>query len=108
MYELLTVLEHSAVEIRQLLTAYDDASELPGRVQEEDPDGTGRKASRGPSRPTEATALCERRAALLNQLHSGAQWLPRAVAITQGVAASMDRELAVWEGEDAEHDGGQP
>jgi hypothetical protein len=49
----------------------------------------------------EVLALDESRAALQSELKIGARWLPYAVAAVQGVAASMDRALARWEGEDA-------
>lgn len=100
MIALLDLLQRSGDEIRHLLSVYDDATTMPGRRQPGvDADG-GRQATHGPSRPTETTALDPRRLDLLAQLKNGALWLPRAVAIAQGVAASMDRALATWEGAD--------
>lgn len=102
MTELLDSLVQAADEVRQFLTAYGDAVTMPGRRRSGvDADGTGRQATHGPSRPTEVTALDECRNALLAELKTGASHLPYAVAVVQGVAASMDRMLARWEGEDA-------
>jgi hypothetical protein len=64
-----------------------------------DADGTGRQATRGPSRPTEDLVLDERRTALQDELKMGAAWVPRAIAMVRGVTASMDRALSSWEGE---------
>jgi hypothetical protein len=100
MTALLGVLQQDMEEVRHLLTVYDDAVTMPGRRQPGvDADG-GRQATHGPSRPTEACALDERRTALHAELKIGALWLPRAIAIVRGVAASMDRALANWEGAD--------
>ncbi|WP_435822003.1 DUF7169 domain-containing protein [Micromonospora parva] len=100
MIDLLHQLEHHAGEIRQFVTVYDDAVTMPGRRRPGvDADG-GRQASHGPSRPTEATAIDERRCDLQEELKTGAHWLAYAVAATAGVAASMDRALSRWEGED--------
>lgn len=101
MIDLLDALEREMTELRQFVTAYDDAVAMPGRVPDVDADGTGRQATHGPSRPTEATALDGRRVALQAELKIGASQLPYAVAIVRGVTASMDRALARWEGEDA-------
>lgn len=102
MIELLDALERSATELRQFVSAYGDAVTMPGRRRPGvDADGTGRQAMHGPSRPVEALALDESRAALLAELKSGALQLPYAVAVVQGVSASMDRALARWEGEEA-------
>lgn len=102
MADLLTALERDMGELRQLMAAYDDAVSMPGRRQSGvDADGTGRQATHGPSRPTEATALDECRIALHAELKNGASQLPYAVAVVRGVSASMDRALARWEGEDA-------
>lgn len=76
---------------------------MPGRVPDVDADGTGRQATHGPSRPTELTALDERREALARELKTGAAQLPYALAYVRGVSASMDRALSRWEGEDV-HD----
>jgi hypothetical protein len=97
----LDTIEQSVSEIRQFVIAFGDAATMPGRTPDVDADGTGRRATSGPTRPTEATALDGRRAALQEELKNGAKWLPYAVAAIQGVSASMDRALARWEGEDA-------
>jgi hypothetical protein len=100
MIDLLDALQRDMDELSQFLNAYDDAIAMPGRRQSGmDADG-GRQATHGPNRPTEATALDERRTALRAELKNGAAWLPRAVAIVRGVTASMDRALALWEGEE--------
>jgi hypothetical protein len=102
MIALLDALERDLGELRQMLTAYDDAVTMPGRRRlGVDADGTGRQATHGPSRPTEATALDECRAALQAELKNGVRWLPYAVAAVRGVTASMDRALSSWEGEDS-------
>ncbi|MER7922131.1 hypothetical protein ABTY96_03170 [Streptomyces sp. NPDC096057] len=100
MIDLLDALIEAASEVRQFVNAYGDAQTMPGRVPDVDADGTGRLASRDPGRPTERTALDERRQALTAELKSGAAQLPYAVAVVRGVSASMDRALARWEGED--------
>lgn len=101
MIELLDALERAASEVRQFVNAYGDAVTMPGRRPDVDADGTGRQATHGPSRPVEALALDECRAALGAELKNGVQWLPYAVAAVMGVSASMDRALANWEGEDS-------
>lgn len=105
---LLLVLQGEVDELRQMLTALDDAVTMPGRGPDVDADGTGRQPTRGPSRPTEAMALDERRAALRAELKNGVKWLPYAIAAVRGVSASLDRSLATWEGEDPiqQHPGG--
>lgn len=98
--DLVTALARDVAELRQFLTAYDDAVTMPGRRRSGvDADGD-RQATHGPSRPTEATALDERRADLQTELKNGALQLPYAIAVVRGVTASMDRALARWEGED--------
>ncbi|WP_425841979.1 DUF7169 domain-containing protein [Streptomyces fractus] len=92
-------MERDLTECRQFVNAYGDAVTMPGRVPDVDADGTGRQATHGPSRPTEATALDERRAALQAELKTGVSQLPYAIAVVRGVTASMDRALARWEGE---------
>ncbi|MFD5160999.1 hypothetical protein ACFWMJ_23470 [Streptomyces hawaiiensis] len=108
MVELLDIIDQAAVEVRQFISAYGDAVTMPGRRPDVDADGTGRQATHGPSRPTEATALDEPRQALQAELNSGARWLAYAAAAVSGVSASMDRALSRWEGEDASlpHPGG--
>ncbi|WP_435834271.1 DUF7169 domain-containing protein [Streptomyces chartreusis] len=101
MTDLLDALTDAVRELRQFVTAYDDAVTMPARRQAGvDADG-GRQATHGPSRPTEACALDECRAALQAELKNGAGQLPYAVAVVLGVSASMDRALARWEGEEA-------
>lgn len=100
MTDLIEALIQAAREVRQFVSAYDDAVTMPGRRPDVDADGTGRTATTGPSRPTEATALDGRRLALRTELKNGADWLAYAVAATRGVSASMDRALTHWEGED--------
>ncbi|WP_420705681.1 DUF7169 domain-containing protein [Streptomyces sp. NRRL F-5630] len=108
--DLVTALQEAVDEVRQMVVIYSDAVHMPGLGPEQDPDGTGRKATTGPSRPTERTALDERRQALRDELNKGASQLPYAIAVVRGVAASMDRALACWEGEvpaisgDGQHD----
>ncbi|MEV7425205.1 hypothetical protein [Streptomyces sp. NPDC091212] len=97
---LLSSLDSELSEVRRLLDIYDDAVTMPGRRPDVDADGTGRRASSGPSRPTEIAALDEARDALLSELHTGARQVAYAVAYVRGVAASMDRALLRWEGED--------
>lgn len=87
-------------EMTHLLAAYDDAVTMPGRMPDVDVDGTGRKATTGPSRPTERTALDEARAALQHELDTGVEHLTRARAYVLGTTAAMDRALARWEGEE--------
>ncbi|MFD9442110.1 hypothetical protein [Streptomyces sp. NPDC060001] len=101
MIALLNTLQRDLNELRQMVTAYGDAVTMPGRRPDVDADGTGRQATHGPSRPTEATALDERRAVLQRELNNGAAWLPHAIAMVRGVSASMDRALSSWEGEDS-------
>jgi hypothetical protein len=94
-------IDQAVSEIRQFVSAYGDAVTMPGRRRPGvDADGTGRQATHGPSRPTEDAAICERRAALYDELNNGARWLPYAAAAVRGVSASMDRALSDWEGED--------
>lgn len=100
MTDLLDALEQAASEVRQFVNAYDDAVTMPARRGTGvDADG-GRQAKSGPSRPVEALALDESRAALHAELKNGVRWLPYAVAAVRGVSASMDRALALWEGEE--------
>lgn len=104
----LDALERAVTEIRQFVTAYGDAVTMPGRRRPGvDADGTGRQATHGPNRPTEDTAICERRGALQAELKNGADQLPYAIAVVRGVSASMDRALAHWEGEDASSSQGE-
>lgn len=106
--QLLTVLQKELKELRQMVNIYDDAMTMPGRRSDVDPDGTGRQATHGPSRPTELTALDPAREALVRELNNGATYIPYAIAYVRGVTASMDRALSKWEGEDQEtaHSGG--
>ncbi|MGW0468285.1 DUF7169 domain-containing protein [Streptomyces sp. NPDC003027] len=99
MNQLLDTLEHDVSELRQMVSIYEDAVTMPGRVPDVDVDGTGRQATHGPSRPTERIALDDQREALQRELNSGATHLPYAAAVVRGVIASMDRALSRWEGE---------
>ncbi|MFD5198852.1 hypothetical protein ACFWM7_01515 [Streptomyces sp. NPDC058375] len=87
-------------EMDRLLSIYDDAVTMPGRTPDMDADGTGRKASTGPSRPTERVALDEARTALQHELATGIEYLTRARAYVLGTTAAMDRALLRWEGEE--------
>ena len=98
--EFVAALDRGLIELRQMVSVYDEAVTMPGRRRSGvDADG-GRQATHGPSRPTEVVALDGRRHGLQEELKRGVLWLPRAIAIVQGVTASMDRALARWEGED--------
>lgn len=101
--DLLDTLERDLIEIRQMVSVYEDAVSMPGRRPEVDPDGTGRRMTADPSRPTENIALDGARAALLEQLETGAKDVAYAIAYVRGTIASMDRTLARWEGEEAVH-----
>lgn len=103
---LVDALQRDVDDLRRMASVCGDALTMPGRVPDVDPDGTGRRASHGPSRPTERTALDDTRAALRNELDSGAAQLPYAVAVVRGVTASLDRALARWEGEGPVYDTG--
>lgn len=103
--DLVDVLQVDIDDLRRLLSIYDDAVTMPGRRPDVDADGTGRLAAHGPSRPTENLVLDEHRMALQAELKNGVAWLPRAIAMVRGVAASMDRALSVWEGESADAGG---
>jgi hypothetical protein len=100
MTDLVKALESALTELRHMVSVYDDAVTMPGRRPDTDPDGTGRQATHGPSRPTELTALDPAREALARELNRGAAQLPYAIAVVRGVTASMDRALFLWEGED--------
>ncbi|MFB7823828.1 DUF7169 domain-containing protein [Streptomyces hydrogenans] len=102
--ELADQLSTHLAELRQLMSAIEDASTMPGRVPDADADGTGRQATRGPARPTERIALDSRRLALAEELKRAAGQLPYAVAVVRGIVASMDRSLAAWEGEEPVYD----
>lgn len=97
---LLIMLDRDLTELRQMASAYSDAVTMPGRRPDVDADGTGRRATSGPTRPTERTALDEDRTALVDELNSGIPHLIHAIAHVRGVTASMDRALLRWEGED--------
>ncbi|WP_327379398.1 DUF7169 domain-containing protein [Streptomyces sp. NBC_01212] len=101
--DLVDTLERDLIELRQMVSVYDDAVTMPGRHPDVDPDGTGRRATKDPSRPTEIIALDGARAALREELNTGASHLVYAIAYVRGVTASMDRALLRWEGEDADH-----
>jgi hypothetical protein len=97
---LLDTLQSDLDELRHMASVYDDATTTAGLIPDVDPEGTGRQATHGPSRPTERTALDGARAALTRELNNGATQLPYAIAVVRGVTASMDRALSAWEGED--------
>lgn len=103
---LVTALQHDLDELSHFLSIYEDAVTMPGRRPGMDADGTDRQATHGPPRPTEDTVLDMRRTGLQAELHNGAHWLPRAIAIVRGVTASMDRALSAWEGESTDAAGG--
>ncbi|MFI2212991.1 hypothetical protein [Streptomyces sp. NPDC020141] len=96
---LMDALDDDVKELRRMVCIYGDAATQPGRIPDEDADGTGRRASREPARPTERTALDHARAALHSELNNAAHRLPYALAEVRGVTASMDRALSVWEGD---------
>lgn len=104
--ELLNTLQHDVDELRHLVSVYDDAVTMAGRHPAADADGTGRQGTRGPSRPTEMIALDPHREGLHKELNIGAPYITYAIAYVRGVAASMDRALSVWEGEDSAPLGG--
>ncbi|MGW1547473.1 DUF7169 domain-containing protein [Streptomyces sp. NPDC002346] len=97
---LLDTLERDLIELRQMASIYDDAVTMPGRRPDVDPDGTGRKGTTDPSRPTENIALDSAREALRKQLETGISHTTYAIAYVRGATASMDRALAHWEGEE--------
>jgi hypothetical protein len=103
---LLDTLERDLIELRQMASIYDDAVTMPGRRPDVDPDGTGRKATTDPSRPTENIALDSAREALWKQLEIGISHTTYAIAYVRGATASMDRALAHWEGEEVHVPGG--
>ncbi|WP_420707701.1 DUF7169 domain-containing protein [Streptomyces sp. ATexAB-D23] len=103
---LLDTLDRDLIELRQMVSIYDDAVTMPGRRPDVDPDGTGRRMTADPSRPTENIALDSSRAELLEQLETGISYVTRALAYVRGATASMDRSLARWEGEEVQIPGG--
>ncbi|WP_449768981.1 DUF7169 domain-containing protein [Kitasatospora fiedleri] len=64
-----------------------------------DPDNTGRRASTGPGRPTEDTALDEGRLAVATEIRTAVQYMRVAAAHIRGCRAALDRALSAWEGE---------
>lgn len=104
--DLLDTLERDLIDLRQMVSIYDDAVTMPGRSPDVDPDGIGRRATAGPSRPTENIALDGSRAELLEQLEIGISYTTYAMAYVRGATASMDRALARWEGEEVQEPGG--
>ncbi|GGY88961.1 DUF7169 domain-containing protein [Streptomyces nitrosporeus] len=95
---LLDTLRRDLDELRHMVTVYDDAMTMPGRTPDVDPDGTGRRMTADPSRPTEIIALDGARAALKSELKNGATYVAHAIAYVRGTTASMDRALLRWEG----------
>ncbi|MFB7919361.1 hypothetical protein [Streptomyces sp. NPDC056061] len=100
MTALATALERELAELRQMISIFDDAVTMPGRIPDVDPDGTGRQATHDPSRPTERTALDQRRVELVDTLKIGTEYVTCALAYVRGTTAAMDRSLAAWEGEE--------
>lgn len=105
LYDLIDALDRAVSDLRRMMSIYDDALTMPGRTPDVDPDGTGRRATSGPSRPTERTALDDDRTRLAAQVKNGIPHIASATAHVRGVVAAMDRALAVWEGE--EHEAGE-
>lgn len=104
--QLLDILDQELTTLRQMMGIYDDALTMPGRRPDVDPDETGRQATHGPSRPTEAIALDEARALMRTAVRTGVSYAARATACIRGAHAVMDRALSVWEGEPmGGHDG---
>lgn len=103
---LLDTLERDLIDLRQMVSIYDDAVTMPGRRPDVDPDGTGRKATTDASRPTENIALDSAREALRKQLEIGISHTTYAIAYVRGATASMDRALTHWEGEEVQVPGG--
>ncbi|MFJ3084431.1 hypothetical protein ACIPJG_32405 [Streptomyces halstedii] len=101
--DLLDTLERDLISLRQMVAIYDDAVTMPGRRPDVDADGTGRRMTADPGRPTENIALDGARAALRAELNTGASQLAYAIAYVRGVTASMDRALLRWEGEEPVH-----
>ncbi|MGP3750845.1 DUF7169 domain-containing protein [Streptomyces sp. IBSNAI001] len=97
---LLDRLQRDLNEMRKMVDIYDDAVTMPGRRPDVDPDGTGRRATADPSRPTENIALDGAREALRAELNTGISHVTVATAYVRGATASMDRALSLWEGED--------
>ncbi|WP_425608700.1 DUF7169 domain-containing protein [Streptomyces albipurpureus] len=97
---LIDALDRDLSELRQMVSACGAAVNAPGRRPDVDADGTGRRVSSGPSRPTERYALDETREDLQCELNIGATRLTHAIAHVRGITASMDRALSRWEGRD--------
>ncbi|WP_455907086.1 DUF7169 domain-containing protein [Streptomyces niveus] len=93
-------LERDLTELRQMVTIFEDAATMPGRRRSATDADEGRRATKGPSRPTEDTALDDSRVALQEQMRTGTTYVTQAIALVRGVTASMDRALSQWEGED--------
>ncbi|WP_435858644.1 DUF7169 domain-containing protein [Streptomyces varsoviensis] len=98
---LVTVLHKDVSELGRVLNICEDMIDTPGRRPSADPDGTGRLATRGPSRPTEEIALDEARQDVVAQHRTGITYITHAIAYVRGVRADLDRALSHWEGDEA-------
>lgn len=104
--QLMGTLTSDLAEMGQLLSVAQEIHLLPGRRPDVDPDETGRRATAGPSRPTEATALDEARLLVDHELKTGTAHLIQAIALVRGITAALDRAISWWEGEPVAMDGG--
>ncbi|WP_459650224.1 DUF7169 domain-containing protein [Kitasatospora sp. Ki12] len=105
--DLAAALTRDLAEIPRLFELCDAVSDMRGRRPPADPDGTGRRASAGPGRPTEDTALDEARQLVTDEQRAAVQHMVKAAAYVKGVRAALDRALSAWEGEPVEsHDEG--
>lgn len=86
-------------ELDRMVYVCADTLNLPGMTPLSDPDGTGRQATRGPSRPTEDTAMDPARIQMVAEHHIGTTYIIHAIAYVMGVTAALDRALSRWEGE---------
>ncbi|WP_455432580.1 DUF7169 domain-containing protein [Streptomyces sioyaensis] len=103
---LLDFLTSDLAEMEQLLSVAEEIRLLPGCRPDVDPDETGRRATAGPSRPTEQAALDEARLLVAHELNTGTAHLIQAIALVRGTTAALDRAISRWEGEPVTMDGG--
>lgn len=103
---LMGTLTSDLTEMRQLLSVAEEIHLLPGLRPDVDPDETGRRATSGPSRPTERAALDEARLLVDHELKTGTAHLIQAIALVRGTTAALDRAISRWEGEPVTTDGG--
>ncbi|GAA1064727.1 DUF7169 domain-containing protein [Streptomyces asiaticus] len=96
---LVTRLKDAVDELEQMVIACGDTLYLPSRRPHADPDGTGRQATREPSRPTEDTALDGARLRMHREHDIGTTYITHALAYVMGVTAALDRALSRWEGQ---------